>query len=105
MYSKAILAAAALIGSASAFAPTALPMGLRQRSATAKISGYFSSCGARLQRSRQTCGRRRWAAARTERLHGRVPERRCVVTVRGIARVVVRLRDSRRARLLPRSVG
>jgi hypothetical protein len=36
MYSKALLAAAALVASASAFSPAALPMGLRQRSATTR---------------------------------------------------------------------
>ena len=41
MFSRnALLAIVALIGTAEAFAPAALPMGLRQRSATAKISGY-----------------------------------------------------------------
>ena len=37
---SAVLLAVALFGAAEAFAPAALPMGLRQRSATAKISGY-----------------------------------------------------------------
>jgi len=37
---SAILVFVALVGSAVAFAPAALPMGLRQRAATSKVSGY-----------------------------------------------------------------
>ena len=42
MMSRTAILIAALFGTAAAFSPSALPMGLRQRAATSKISGYQS---------------------------------------------------------------
>ena len=45
MMSRTAILIAVLFGTAAAFSPSALPMGLRQRAATSKISGYQNPFG------------------------------------------------------------